>query len=128
MKTAALYLGCLAVIIYIRLGLTFRRFDRMAALSQAAGATAPFSGLSPGQVARAIRRASRIVPGASCLTQALSTKYLLGKTGRPSSVFIGVRKIEDRMQAHAWCICENRVVSGADGYDILTYNVIKRIE
>ena len=45
---------------------------------------------------------SRVVPGATCLTQALALNQLLSNNGHASTVLIGVRKDDDRFAAHAW--------------------------
>ena len=43
-------------------------------------------------VAWAVTHAARLVPGASCLTQALAAKQLLGNRGIPSRLRIGVAR------------------------------------
>jgi hypothetical protein len=79
------------------------------------------------QIVWAVRAASRYVPGATCLTQALAAQWLLGRSGHDASVLIGVRK-DDRLgfQAHAWVICGTQVVIGGPAADhfvpILTWN------
>jgi hypothetical protein len=51
----------------------------------------------------AVRNASRVIPGASCLTQALALQHLLARAGYPSSIHFGVAKNPDRgFEAHAW--------------------------
>lgn len=61
----------------------------------------------------AIRAASRYIPRATCLTQALAAQELLSRAGHPSRVEIGVAKNEDRkFAAHAWVTCGNRIVIG----------------
>src|SRR5690348_8231704 len=45
----------------------------------------------------------RYVPAATCLTQALVTKVLLGRHGHDATVRIGVARFGGgRLQAHAW--------------------------
>lgn len=57
--------------------------------------------------------ASRFVPQASCLTQALALQILLSRTGNPSSIRIGVaREGRKALEAHAWLECDGRVVIG----------------
>ncbi|MGC2302705.1 lasso peptide biosynthesis B2 protein [Candidatus Binatus sp.] len=51
----------------------------------------------------AVRTARRMVPFASCLTQALALNHLLARAGYESSIHIGVAKTEGRgFEAHAW--------------------------
>ena len=56
----------------------------------------------PDRVARAVRRVSRVVPGATCLTQALVAQALLERRGLPTRLQIGIRDKGQAMQAHAW--------------------------
>ena len=76
-------------------------------------------GLSPNRVAelsRAVSRASRIVPQATCLTQALALLSLLRWHGEPSRVEIGfLRGDDDEVRGHAWLVNREQVVIGAKG-------------
>jgi hypothetical protein len=65
------------------------------------------------QIAWAVTAASRFVPGATCLAQALAAQRLLGRSGHHASVRIGVTK-DDQLgfQAHAWVVCGEQVVIG----------------
>jgi len=57
----------------------------------------------PGRVARAVARGSRVVPDASCLTQALAAQVLLERHGLPTRLHIGVvRDSGHAVRAHAW--------------------------
>ena len=65
------------------------------------------------QVVRTVQIASRFVPAATCLTQALAAQVLLGREGYDSSLRIGVaRRERGKLQAHAWVECEGKVVIG----------------
>jgi hypothetical protein len=65
------------------------------------------------RTAWAVRAASRCVPRASCLTQALAAKVLLGRRGHPAELRIGVaRGGGGRLEAHAWLEQAGRVVIG----------------
>jgi hypothetical protein len=64
----------------------------------------------------AVTAASRYVPGATCLAQALAAQVLLGRTGYPARLRIGVAKGEERkFEAHAWVESQGRVVIGGPG-------------
>jgi hypothetical protein len=63
-------------------------------------------------LAWAVTVASRYVPRATCLTQALAVQALLTHSGHPSRVEIGVAK-HSRFEAHAWVVCNGKVVLGA---------------
>jgi hypothetical protein len=61
----------------------------------------------------AVRHAARIVPRASCLTQALALQYLLAADGLSSVVRVGVRLDEhDTVHAHAWLLHDDIVLIG----------------
>jgi hypothetical protein len=64
-------------------------------------------------VVRAVTIASRAVPGASCLTQALAAQLLLARRGCPSVLRLGVgRGPGRRFAAHAWLEYEGRPIIG----------------
>jgi hypothetical protein len=56
----------------------------------------------PRRLEWAIRVASRAVPAATCLTQAMALHELLARFGYPSIVHVGVRRGEGDFSAHAW--------------------------
>ena len=67
--------------------------------------------------AHAIKRAARLVPCASCLTQALALQHVLSSCGEASSLVLGVdsdpTKSKSRsFQAHAWIEWRGRVLIG----------------
>jgi hypothetical protein len=64
-------------------------------------------------IAWAVTVASRYVPAATCLTQALAVQGLLAGRGHPACLCIGLaRSAAGRFQAHAWVECAGRVVIG----------------
>lgn len=78
-------------------------------------ATADASSLSD-RVSRAVRRASRVVPGASCLTQALAVQGLLERHGLQTRLHIGVTSEGGQtMRAHAWLDSQGVTVIGGAG-------------
>ena len=64
----------------------------------------------------ALEAASRYVPRATCLTQAMAGQLLFGLKGTPASVRIGVAKQGPRnFEAHAWLESEGKIlIGGAD--------------
>jgi hypothetical protein len=73
----------------------------------------------------AVRRASRLIPGATCLTQALAGRILLARAGHLSELRIGVRKNPGTgFEAHAWLEHGGQVVLG--GLDDLSRYVPMR--
>jgi hypothetical protein len=86
-----------------------------------ARASAGVVGGSVEQVVWAVRVASRYLPGATCLTQALAAQALLTHSGFPAQVEIGVAKDSAKdsdeekvrqFRAHAWVVCHGQVVLG----------------
>ncbi len=70
----------------------------------------------------AIGVASRYVPGATCLTQALAGQTLLARYGQAGQLRIGVaRAAGGRLQAHAWIEIQGQIVVGQiEGFDDFT--------
>jgi hypothetical protein len=68
--------------------------------------------------------ASRYVPKATCLTQALAVQLLLGCYGCQSQLCIGVSKnTSGQIDAHAWVESQGRVVLG-DWIDLACYSAL----
>jgi hypothetical protein len=66
------------------------------------------------RVGRAVGRASRMVPGATCLTQALAAQALLEGHGLPTRLHIGVVRDEGQVvRGHAWVESQGVAVIGA---------------
>jgi hypothetical protein len=102
------------VVAVTRLGLTILGYRRISSLFVLRGAPRQPSPRELGRVAWGVRAAARLIPGASCLTQALAGQYLLGRSGVPSIVRIGVRRGDNAsFAAHAWLISEGAVLLGA---------------
>jgi hypothetical protein len=65
------------------------------------------------RVTWAVTAVSRVVPRATCLTQALAAQTLLRHRGYPAQIRIGVTKdIRGRFEAHAWLESMGSVVLG----------------
>lgn len=75
------------------------------------------------RVGWAVRRASRFVPEASCLTQALSTQTILAWRGYRSILRIGVAKTaKEGFAAHAWVEIDGGIlIGGAEARQYRTF-------
>ncbi len=105
--------GCLATVVLVRLCLTLFSFNKMRTWLPAMRAEKIPAPAELKRVAWGIRNAARLVPGASCLTQALSGQIMLARRGKTSQVRLGVARDEKgRFIAHAWLVSEGRVVLG----------------
>lgn len=109
---------CIPIVAATRIGLTVVGFKRLSKWGQSVtasdlGKQAGYSDLH--RIGAAISRASRLIPGASCLTQALAARYYLRQLGLDSELRIGVAKDETgRFTAHAWLDCRGMTVVGGD--------------
>lgn len=73
----------------------------------------------PSEIALAVTRASRLVPIATCLTQALAGGFLIRRAGANATVHFGVAKGEAGFKAHAWLEGDGGILIGgreAAGY------------
>jgi transglutaminase superfamily protein len=67
----------------------------------------------PDTIARAITRAARHIPGATCLVQAITLCRLLDREGYDSVLRVGVQPPSaGRLEAHAWVECEGEIILG----------------
>jgi hypothetical protein len=82
---------------------------------------------SPERIAWVVTRASRSVPGATCLTQALAAKVLLERRGYPARVRVGISRTGGApLLAHAWVECEGRILLG--GTDLARYTPLSALD
>lgn len=73
-------------------------------------------------VAWGVSACSNFVPGATCLTQALSGQYLIARCKFRSVVRIGIeRDNHEKMKAHAWLLSGGFVVLGGKASDMSLY-------
>lgn len=85
--------------------------------------------MSPARIGRIVTVASRYVPRATCLTQALATEVLLGRYGYPATLRIGVaRSRAGELQAHAWVESEGAVVIGGSEIELQKYAPFPALE
>jgi hypothetical protein len=114
----------LAAVIFVRLGLWFlpwRIWERVAGRLPSAGMSVGSAETTAQDVAWAVRRVSRAVPGATCLTQALAAQFLLSRRGYASRLRIGVARAPGaRLRAHAWLESDGLIVLGGAGVEAFT--------
>jgi hypothetical protein len=76
----------------------------------------------------AVAVASRYVPAATCLTQALAGQILLSQHGEPALLHIGVAKNEaGKLEGHAWVESRGRIVIG-DSRELFRYTRLPSVE
>jgi hypothetical protein len=117
-----LLLRCLGVVTATRIGLTLLSFKVLRRWMQTAEAVAEASVEEERRVAWGVHHAARLVPAATCLTQALAGQFLLGRMGYRTRIRVGVVKAEDgRLLAHAWLLSCGRVVLGGSDANVERY-------
>jgi hypothetical protein len=121
--TRRLLVRTYGVVVLMRLALWTLPYPRASRLagrlgSRSTRANGPLSAGAVDGRAQLVRTAARLVPRASCLTQAMALQVLLGRSGTPSTLRLGVARSEDkRFEAHAWLECDGRVVIGGGQLD-----------
>jgi hypothetical protein len=104
----------------IRLGLwvlSFNTLRRILGKFQTARQDSKDLGLvQANRIIWAVITASRYIPKATCLTQALAGQVLLARYGYASTVHLGVQNdAGDSFRAHAWLEREAQIVIGGSG-------------
>ena len=120
MRARRLLVKTFALLLLIRVALwvvPFRIVDRaVTRLTRRAGRRERYS---IEQIVWAVGAASRRIPAATCLTQALAGTLLLAANGHPSTLRLGVARNDDgRLRAHAWIESEGRTILGDTGEEL----------
>jgi hypothetical protein len=119
--------AAIALLAAVRIALWLLPFQRVMRLVKSSGMRRSVDGeCTSREVAWAVRLASRYVPDATCLPQAMTTYILLGRRGNPCCLRIGA-VAAPQFEAHAWVECGGEVVlGGSAGLDrfvsIITLN------
>ncbi|MDD5036039.1 MAG: lasso peptide biosynthesis B2 protein [Methylococcaceae bacterium] len=117
-----LFIQATLLLVLMRVALAWIRFQALWRLLKRMGLVEsqtpqrPSLYLPPEQIARALARASRCLPGTSCLPHALAGAVMLNRQGYPANLCIGVAKENDEFGAHAWVECEGRAVIGSKAH------------
>jgi Transglutaminase-like superfamily len=108
----ALLLHALLVVARIRIALLWRPW-RLVLAHVAPPDTKSSDRFGAERLEWAVRTAGRVVPGATCLTQALALSHLLSRSGHASIVQIGVTNEGGQFAAHAWVECHGAPLLGS---------------
>lgn len=124
-----LLFACVPVVAATRLGLTLLSYNTLKRwLPDRAGARLA-SDEDVRRLAWSVRNAARVVPGASCLTQAMAAQFLLARSGRRSQIQLGVAKEPGgRVVAHAWLISNGHVVIGGSPGELQRYKFLAELD
>jgi hypothetical protein len=73
------------------------------------------------RISQAIVRSQKTVPWPTrCLVNAITAKVMLREKGLESTLYLGVRKENEKMTAHAWLRCGTFFVTGRRGMENFT--------
>lgn len=113
------------VVAAFRIALLFFKYRQLSRHIRIKRPARPPSPEAPYVAAWAVKNVARIIPFASCLTQALSVQYMLAQLGAAGTIRVGVRTDEaNTVHAHAWVVFEDVVVIGAAGKNLDDYTVL----
>ncbi len=123
-----LFIKACILLAIVRLGLSLLPFITLKNILRIIGP--PIAGLdeqlSEERMAWAIAAASRLIPKATCLTQALAFQVFLKQSGREAHLHIGVDEVDGRLDAHAWVESRGKVLFG--GSNLSRYTHLLAIE
>src|SRR3569623_1373397 len=126
---AALYLPeAFAALVLVRLGLSALGLARVRQLGLPPTLQRPVPGRDAHRLVRAVRAASRVVPFASCLTQAQAAQIVLARRGLVSILCLGVRETPaGEIAAHAWLISEGGLVLGGHTRELTAFRQLAKL-
>jgi hypothetical protein len=67
-----------------------------------------------------IRGIKYVIFSSKCYDQALATIFMLKRRKISSTIYFGLYKDDEKMLAHAWVRCGDKIVSGKLGYEKFT--------
>ena len=66
----------------------------------------------------AVVTAARYTPwDSNCLAQALAAQRMLSRRHIAGMFFLGIRKGEQELEAHAWLVCDEHILTGEAGHE-----------
>lgn len=118
--SARLFFLCLLAVMAFRLALFFLPYRTLRRWMPPASTT-PDSRFYARKVGYHVSLAAAYVPRASCLTQALAGQYVLARSGYAATIKVGVARREGGVAAHAWLLCDGRIVLGGHPAELEQY-------
>jgi len=118
-----LFIKACTVLGIIRLGLSLLPFITLKNVLRVIGPSIARidEQLSEDQLVWAVATASRFIPKATCLAQALAIQLFLKQSGREAHVHIGVDGEGGRLDAHAWVESRGKVLFGGSNLSRYTH-------
>ena len=120
---------CFAITFNVRWQLTFSSHKTvMRWIEKDSGDSHPYKEADPLIVAWSVKQVSRLIPFASCLTQALATKLYFSRMGSDCTINIGVRtEPSGKFFAHAWVLYDGDILLGGDKEDLSRFKLLTEL-
>jgi hypothetical protein len=101
--------------------LSYRQIAKL--VSTSAHMTAPV--FSANSVRGVVERASRAIPGATCVPQALAAHRMLARRGYTSKIVIGVERNQlNKVAAHAWVVSGDQIIIGGTQRSLERFRIL----
>ena len=103
------------------------RLRRLIEAYSVPGPAAPPQRADLAEIAWSVRNAARLVPGATCLTQASAGQLLLAKRGLASTIRLSVpaqAPAPGRLAPHAWLMAGDTIVMGGTAEDYARHRAL----
>lgn len=110
-----LIVEAIVVIAAVQAGVRTLQFARLQRLLAAVKRRRAGSQCPAARIGWAVDAAARLLPGRTCLSDALAADVMLGRRGYQSTLQFGVKKRTDGaipVEAHAWVECDGSIVAG----------------
>jgi hypothetical protein len=104
------------LVVTVRIALWLRPLPRVQTMVHALGRPGRPGGDAPApdRIGWAVRNASRLVPAASCLTQALAAQALAERSGYAPELHLGAKHGSEGFKAHAWLDIDSKTIVGGE--------------
>ena len=120
-RACLLFLVAFTLVLLVRIALSVTSYHAVYRWVPKRNLRPPHPALSV-RTARAVTAAARLVPRATCLTQAFAAQIMLGMRGFTSSIEIGVRNQDGHFGAHAWLVNnQGGIILGGTADDLATF-------
>lgn len=108
------FLRAVILLGYYRVALLIVPLHRLLRGARCIPVSAPLAGgISANRLTQLINAAARLIPGSTCLSNALAARRLFAGQGYATRIHFGVTKnVDDTFQAHAWLTLADAIVIG----------------
>jgi len=126
LKDLPLLLNALFWVCWVRLGLSFSSLEKIREVLLPEVLSSSNHDLDLNRMAWSVRRISRFIPMATCLTRAQALQIMLARKGLPTELILGVsRSASKDFLAHAWIEKDGQILIGGSKRKIDSYSKLK---